>query len=123
PPAGFHSAECEAGARADCPDNTSRDIVFLGAFAQPFSSEASMMKGERGLDSLDLTAQLCGLRDSADNGSVRRQTAMPSSVLRTSAGKGMAIAARFSLKCATFDVPGITRTLGARCKSQAMATM
>ena len=48
--------------------------------------------------------------------------ATPSSSLSTSSGRSNSAAARFSRKCATGDVPGMSRMFGARCNSQASAT-
>jgi hypothetical protein len=47
---------------------------------------------------------------------------MPSSAASASGGSFSSAAARFSRKCATDGVPGMSRTFAARCRSHASAT-
>ena len=47
---------------------------------------------------------------------------MASSSARASAGRASAAPATFSRRCATDEVPGISRMFGERCSSQASAT-
>ncbi|MNT86040.1 hypothetical protein D3C72_2262830 [compost metagenome] len=47
---------------------------------------------------------------------------MPSRARISASGNASVAAARFSRRWATDDVPGMTRILGARCSSHAIAT-